>query len=268
MKSATKQFFHVDAFCSRPFSGNPAAVCLLEHAAEPRWMQSVAAEKNLSETAFLWPSSGGYILRWFTPAVEVPLCGHATLASAHVLFQEGKARDAIRFDTRSGQLSATQRENEICLDFPQHEVEEKEFETATYFSDPPVFTGIVPLHGHGEPTKFVELASAAAVRDLNPRLDGLRYAGGPDLLVTAQSDTDECDFVSRLFAPAAGIDEDPVTGSAHCSLATYWAAKLSRSELRGFQASKRGGFVGVECRDNRVLLSGSAVTISRGQLLV
>jgi PhzF family phenazine biosynthesis protein len=269
----TWPLFQVDAFSAEPFAGNPAAVCLLEDGgdADPGWMQRVAAEMNLSETAFLRPGAGpaAYRLRWFTPTVEVELCGHATLASAHVLWTEGRvpAGQAIRFDTASGPLAATPGDGgTIWLDFPA---------TPAESAGPPA--GLVEALGAGAPrwvgeARFdylVELEDEAAVRELAPdprRLGGL---GSRGLIVTAAAAAGSggYDFVSRSFAPAAGIDEDPVTGSAHCTLGPFWAGRLGRDELTGFQASARGGLVQVRPRGDRVHLGGQAVTVLRGQLV-
>jgi predicted PhzF superfamily epimerase YddE/YHI9 len=268
--------FQVDAFTAEPFAGNPAAVCLLEgetggQGPDPGWMQRVAAEMNLSETAFLTPGAeaGSYGLRWFTPTVEVELCGHATLASAHVLWTEGRvpAGQAIRFDTVSGPLAAHPgAAGTIWLDFPATPAEP---------ADPPA--GVVEALGAGAPrwvgrARFdylVELEDEAAVRGLAPdtrRLDGL---GSRGVIVTAAAagGSDGYDFVSRYFDPAAGIDEDPVTGSAHCTLGPFWAERLGRAELTGFQASARGGLVQVRPEGDRVRLGGRAVTVLRGRLV-
>jgi predicted PhzF superfamily epimerase YddE/YHI9 len=267
----TRPVFCVDAFTAEPFAGNPAAVCLLEdEAADPGWMQRVAAEMNLSETAFLRPGAeaGRYGLRWFTPAVEVELCGHATLASAHVLWTEGLAEPGVqlRFDTASGQLAARRDpDGTIWLDFPA---------TPAAPVDPPA--GLLEATGAGArwvgASRFdylVELEDEAAVRGLVPDPGTLGRLSVRGVIVTAPAGAAAggYDFVSRFFAPGAGIDEDPVTGSAHCTLGPYWAERLGRSELTGFQASARGGLVQVRPRGDRVLLGGQAVTVLRGQLV-
>jgi predicted PhzF superfamily epimerase YddE/YHI9 len=262
--------YQVDAFTAEPFAGNPAAVCLLEDDADPGWMQRVAAEMNLSETAFLRPGAeaGRYGLRWFTPTVEVELCGHATLASAHVLFTEGLAEAGreLRFDTASGPLAARRdRDGAIWLDFPA---------TPATPVDPPAGLvealggGAARWVGRGRFDYLVELADEQAVRDLAPDVRRLEGLGPRGVIVTAAgAGSGGHDFVSRYFAPAAGIDEDPVTGSAHCTLGPFWAERLGRSELTGFQASARGGLVQVHPRGDRVLLGGQAVTVLRGQLV-
>ncbi|HET8787518.1 MAG TPA: PhzF family phenazine biosynthesis protein [Actinomycetes bacterium] len=262
--------YQVDAFTDEPFAGNPAAVCLLAADADPAWMQRVAAEMNLPETAFLRPSAeaGRYGLRWFTPTVEVELCGHATLASAHVLFSEGLAEAGrpVRFDSASGPLTARPGAGgAIWLDFPA---------TPAAPADPPgglleaLGAGPVRWVGLGRLDYLVELEDEAAVRDLAPDVGRLGWLGSRGVIVTAAaSGTGAYDFVSRFFAPGAGIDEDPVTGSAHCALGPFWAGRLGRDELTGFQASARGGLVQVCPEGDRVLLGGRAVTVLRGQLV-
>jgi len=255
----------VDAFADGPFTGNPAAVCLLDAPREPSWMQSVAMEMNLSETAFLVPRADGFDLRWFTPAVEVDLCGHATLASAHALWEEGVlARGQhARFSTRSGWLTAEPKDGEIELDFPSKDAEA--------LSDPPdlasaLRTTVREIHKN----RFDYLAlleSEQAVRELAPDFAALGRLGVRGVIATAKADAGrDYDFVSRFFAPGAGIDEDPVTGSAHCFLAPFWSARLGRDELRGYQASKRGGYVRTRVTGARVKLRGRAITVLRGEL--
>jgi predicted PhzF superfamily epimerase YddE/YHI9 len=254
----------VDAFTDRPFAGNPAAVCLLPAERDARWMQHVAAEMNLSETAFLLQRDGYYDLRWFTPNVEVDLCGHATLASAHVLWESGRlpAGREARFETRSGLLVARQAGGWIEMDFP---------------ADPPcgiaapgglaAMLGCDPVWvGKGRFDLFVQVDSEETVRALQPRLLQLAALPYRGMVVTARASTASYDFVSRFFGPAAGIDEDPVTGSAHCSLAPFWQGRLGRDELVGFQASARGGEVRVRPAGERVILAGKAVTVLQGEL--
>lgn len=252
----------VDAFTNEPFRGNPAGVCVLEKWPADDWMQAVAAEMNLSETAFLVAEEGGYGLRWFTPAVEVDLCGHATLASAHVLWEEGHlaAGAQVQFHTRSGRLTARQDGAWITLDFPALPPREIE--------PPP---GLVEALGAtpvcvAEVGYFflAELECEAAVRALTP--DFRVLAGlGKRTIVTARGEGGS-DFVSRFFAPGAGVDEDPVTGSAHCVLGPYWAARLGATEMLAVQVSRREGRVRVRLAGDRVLLSGQAVTTLRGEL--
>jgi predicted PhzF superfamily epimerase YddE/YHI9 len=256
------QIYQVDAFATEPFRGNPAAVCLLDTTRSDEWMQSVAAEMNLAETAFVARREDGFGLRWFTPTVEVDLCGHATLASAHVLWEVGEVRPRLEFHTRSGLLSAQRTEGGIRLDFPA--------DPAPAVDPPPGLAatlGAEPVQvGRGRAFYLVELTDAATVRALAPDIAGIAALDASGVIVTAGGDG-QSDFVSRLFAPALGIDEDPVTGAAHCCLAPYWQAKLGRSTMVGYQASARGGFVGVEVSGERVLLTGQAVTILRGELL-
>ncbi|MFO0891938.1 MAG: PhzF family phenazine biosynthesis protein [Isosphaeraceae bacterium] len=264
------RIIQVDAFTPRPFAGNPAAVCLLDAPVPESWMQQVAREMNLSETAFVERRSDDGVLglRWFTPTVEVDLCGHATLAAAHVLWEEHRldpSRPAL-FDTRSGRLAARKRDDWIELDFPSTPVGDglpaAELEPiARALAAEPVFGG------RSRFDLLVELASEAEVRRLAPdfrRLSSLPVRG---VIATALSGSHECDFVSRFFAPAAGVDEDPVTGSAHCCLAPYWALRLGRSELVGHQVSDRGGVVKVCLDGDRVAILGQAVTVMRGELV-
>lgn len=258
--------FHVDAFTDLPFRGNPAAVCILESAAAPEWMQAVAAEMNLSETAFLHPEDDGFHLRWFTPTIEVALCGHATLASAHVLWEAGYlwATEPARFHTLSGLLLARPVAGLIELDFPAV--------TAEAVSPPAGLLealSVTPRFvGRNKFDYLIEVDSPDAVRNLKPDHALLRQLDVRGVMVTARGDAEDVDFVSRFFAPGSGIDEDPVTGSAHCCLTPYWAAKLGKSAMTAYQASARGGTVHVRLEGDRVLLGGQAVTISRGHLLV
>ncbi len=254
----------VDAFASRPFEGNPAAVCLLSEARDSAWMQLVAREMNLSETAFLIPREDGFGLRWFTPGVEVDLCGHATLASAHVLWEEGllDSEAAARFHTKSGLLTARRERGLIWLDFPalaEERVEAPEG-LARALGAPPRYVGRNAFD------YVVEVESEETVRRLSPDLRALARLGGRGVSVTSRAQTGDYDFVSRFFAPASGIDEDPVTGSAHCCLGPFWATRLAKSDLIGYQASSRGGVVRVACRGDRVGLGGEAVTVLRGSL--
>jgi predicted PhzF superfamily epimerase YddE/YHI9 len=261
----------VDAFTDRPFAGNPAGVLVLDRGEFPAddWMQTVAAEVNLSETAFLHPLPAGgeadFALRWFTPAVEVALCGHATLATAHVLARPG----TVRFATRSGVLTATAgADGSYTLDFPTSPLEElpPHPELAALLG-----TEIVALHHTGPITDdyLAELASEAAVRGLEPDLAGLARLSQRGVVVTARAAAADAgyDFVSRFFGAAAGVAEDPVTGSAHTALAPFWSARLDgRKELTGYQASRRGGLVRVALRGDRTLLTGQAVTVIDGDL--
>ncbi|NLY31580.1 MAG: PhzF family phenazine biosynthesis protein [Firmicutes bacterium] len=258
--------FQVDAFTDKPFAGNPAAVCLLLNGEKSSWwMQQVAMEMNLSETAFLVPQADGWKLRWFTPTVEVDLCGHATLASAHVLFSQGlaQAREAIRFYTASGVLTARLREDWLELDFPAEPAwaEEINPEIIGALGVKPLFTG------RNRIDYLVEVASEEEVLALKPDMARLRELTERGVMVTATTSRKGYDFVSRFFAPGAGIDEDPVTGSAHCCLGPYWQPKLNKQQFLAWQASSRGGTVKVCLQEDRVILGGQAVMVFQGELL-
>ncbi len=261
-------FYQVDAFAERPFGGNPAAVVLLDAPAEADWMQAVGAEMNLAETAFVAPGhDGAFGLRWFTPAVEVDLCGHATLAAAHALYESGRLgpQTPARFDTASGRLTVHRTPDALAMDFPA---------TPPAQAEPPAglaeALGTWPRWtGRTRFDLFAVLDDEAAVRSLQPDLAAIARLDGRGLIVTARADAGAGhDFVSRFFAPQSGVPEDPVTGSAHCALAPYWAGRLGRSELVGYQASVRGGRVGVRVDGDRVGLSGRAITVVRGELLI
>lgn len=256
--------YQVDAFTDRAFAGNPAAVCMLDHPAEEAWMQQVAREMNLSETAFLHRDDDGFRLRWFTPTVEVDLCGHATLASAHVLWTTGYlwTSETARFHTRSGLLTARQADGWIELDFPAVRAEAE-----TDASGLVEALGVTPVSiGRNKFDYLVEVATEDEVRRAQPNYGALRALPGRGVIVTSRSLEGKYDFVSRFFAPAAGIDEDPVTGSAHCCLAPYWAEKLGKTEMVAYQASPRGGVVRVRLQGERVILGGQAVMVMRGTL--
>ena len=256
----------VDAFTETPFQGNPAGVCLLPEERDAAWMQLVAREMNLAETAFLLRREDGFSLRWFTPTVEVDLCGHATLASAHVLWEEGHlaAGETARFHSRSGLLTASRRDGCIWLDFPA--LPEKAAPAPAGLDR--ALGATVRYFGANPLDSLAEVDSEETVRAIQPDLTLLRTFGGRGLIVTAASrDGAGYDFASRFFAPGAGIDEDPVTGSAHCCLGPFWGARLGKNELTGYQASTRGGFVRVRCLGERVELGGHAVTVLRGTLV-
>ncbi|MGH2507361.1 MAG: PhzF family phenazine biosynthesis protein [Ktedonobacteraceae bacterium] len=256
--------FQVDAFTNQPFAGNPAAVCLLHEPREDAWMQRVASEMNLSETAFLCKQADGYNLRWFTPAVEVALCGHATLASAHILWEQGYlAREAqARFHTQSGLLTAAQHADWIELDFPA-----KPEEPVASIPGLTEALGVTPLYlGMSQFDCLVEVESETIVRNLTPDFAQLANIAVRGVIVTSRARTPEYDFVSRFFAPRVGVSEDPVTGSAHCVLSPFWSTRLGRAELTGYQASARGGIVRTRLDAARVHLGGQAVTVLRGEL--
>jgi len=258
--------FQVDAFTRRAFAGNPAAVCLLSEERPAHWLQAVAAEMNLSETAFVLPRDGAFELRWFTPTIEVELCGHATLASAHVLWSEGfvPCEQGIQLVSKGGTLRCTRRDDLIELDFPATPPQETE--------PPPGLLealGVSAVYvGKSVYDKFVLIESEPVLRNLQPDFSRLRAIGMRGVIVTARSQDPQFDFVSRYFAPGAGIDEDPVTGSAHCCLAPLWSERLGKTQMTAYQASARGGVVCVRVAGPRVILGGHAVTVLRGTLQV
>ncbi len=257
----------VDAFADRAFAGNPAAVCVLDGPRSAAWMQNVAMEMNLSETAFLYAEDGAYRLRWFTPATEVDLCGHATLASAHVLWEDGHLPPDVGadFNTRSGRLSARRQADWITLDFPAKPCEAAEAPAGLLEG-----LGVSRVRNVARNVfdYLVEVDTAETVRSLRPNFSALEGVSMRGVIVTAPADDGDVDFVSRFFAPGAGVNEDPVTGSAHCALGPYWGERLAKTTLLGFQASRRGGLVRVELQGDRVLLSGRAITVLRAELLI
>jgi PhzF family phenazine biosynthesis protein len=256
---------YVDAFTDEAFRGNPAVVCFMDEARDAAWMQRVAREMNQSETAFLSPAREGFDLRWFTPAVEVDLCGHATLASAHALWESGRLPrgEAARFHTKSGLLTAAARDGWIEMDFPRTDAEG--------VPSPPGLAealGIRPGYvGRSAYDLLVELPDEAAVRGVKPDFAALGRLGGRGVMVTSRASTPGVDFVSRFFAPAAGINEDPVTGSAHSCLTPFWAERLSRDALVAHQLSPRGGVLRLKLAGRRVLIAGQGVTVMRGELV-
>lgn len=260
------KLYQVDAFTEHPFRGNPAAVCMLPETQGEVWMQSVAREMNLSETAFLHPQGDGFNLRWFTPAVEVSLCGHATLASAHVLWETGTLafKEEARFHTRSGLLTAKHYGERIELNFPATPPER--------VKAPPELVkalGVEPAYvGMNEDDYLVRVRTEGEVREAAPDFARLKKISVRGVMVTSESESERFDFVSRFFAPGAGIDEDPVTGSAHCTLGPYWGKELGKGEMLAYQASSRGGVIHVRVGEERVYLGGQAVTVFRGELLV
>jgi PhzF family phenazine biosynthesis protein len=265
-------FTQVDAFTSEAFAGNPAAVCLLPSPRDAEWMQKVAREMNLSETAFLVKrpeaagGEGGFDLRWFTPAIEVALCGHATLASAHALWEGGQAPrgQMVRFHTKSGVLTAERRGDWIELNFPATIAEPAEAPAGLMDA-----LGVTPLFvGKSRFDYMVEVGSEAEVRSLQPNFSALRTLPVRGVMVTSVAASAGCDFVSRFFAPGSGVDEDPVTGSAHCCLTPYWSRKLGKTEFVARQLSARGGLLRLKLDGDRVRLGGQAVTVLKGELLV
>jgi PhzF family phenazine biosynthesis protein len=264
------RLIQIDAFTTEPFAGNPAAVCLLATPRDESWMQAVAREMNLSETAFLCRRAAtdgpdaGFDLRWFTPSVEVALCGHATLASAHALWETGEigAGQVARFHTKSGWLTAEPRDGLIELDFPA---------TPAATADPPPgladALGVAPAYvGKSRFDYLIEVDGEDVVRRLTPDIARIKTLPVRGVMVTSRATTAGWDFVSRFFAPAAGVDEDPVTGSAHCCLTPYWSGKLGKTEMTARQLSARGGTIHVRLAGDRVKLGGHAVTVMRGTL--
>lgn len=260
-------YYQVDAFTNEAFGGNPAVVCVLSEAKDEVWMQQVATEMNVSETAFLLPHRDGYNLRWFTPQVEVELCGHATLASAHVLWEQGilKRHETARFFTKSGELRAVCTSTGITMDFPA------EPDAPTSNSKEQLREGLgvdVQYVGRNRMDYLVEVKTEREVYALNPQWDVLRRIPARGIIVTSQSASHPYDFISRAFYPAVGILEDPVTGSAHCCLGPYWQKKLGRDVFHAYQASSRGGRLWVRVENDRVFLTGDAVTVMVGDILV
>ncbi len=261
----TVPFYLVDAFARTPFTGNPAGVVILSEELPSALMQSIAMEMNQAETAFALKAKTGWNLRWFTPGVEVDLCGHATVATAAALWDHGAAEKGktIEFETRSGKLTASPRGEEIELNFPATPptpatavpglLESLGLTSATYI-------------GRSRFDLLVEVENESIVRSLKPDMPSLAKVDVRGVIVTAKGEAEEYDFVSRFFAPAAGVNEDPVTGSAHCCLTPYWTSKLNKNPLLAYQASPRGGFVAVELVNDRVLLRGGYRIMVRGQL--
>jgi len=260
--------FQVDAFTEEPFKGNPAGVCLLREANEAGWMQDVAAEMNLAETAFPLPEGDGFRLRWFTPKVEVRLCGHATLATAHILWELGilaRSREA-RFETLSGLLTARRDGEWIELNFPSRPIQPGVPDWADSLIGA---FGVKPIYiGMSSDDILIEVANEGTLRSLEPDFAVLRSLPARGVIVTSRSGDPRFDFVSRFFAPAVGVDEDPVTGSSHCVLTPFWAQRLGRESMTSYQASSRGGVLKVRLDGDRVRIAGRAITVIRGELAV
>ena len=254
----------MDSFTNKPFAGNPAGVCILSEHRDDSWMQNVAREMNLSETAFLHKSDDGFDLRWFTPSLEVDLCGHATLASAHILWENGilNQNEQARFHTRSGLLTAERKDQWIELDFPA--LPDKKVAAPKTLSK---ILGAKPRYvGKSRMDYIVEVDSEKTVRKMKPNTSQLAKLPFRGLIVTAPATSKPYDFVSRFFAPRVGIDEDPVTGSAHCCLGPYWQKRLGKNEFLAQQVSARGGVIRVRVCGKRVKISGEAVTVLRAEL--
>lgn len=263
-----QSFTQVDAFTATPYTGNPAAVCVMSGPVDDTWMQQVAREMNLAETAFLYRQEDGFNLRWFTPTVEVNLCGHATLASAYILWEEGHLRpeEPARFHTRSGLLVATRDDSWIDLNFPAApaEVADAPSEVLQALGVAPTSVGAV---ARTQADYVVEVDSEATLRAMRPDLTQLERAPARVVMVTSRSATAAYDYVVRVFAPQLGIPEDPVTGSVQCTLAPYWSQRLGKRELVAYQASQRGGVLRLRLDGERVIIGGQAITVLRGELL-
>jgi PhzF family phenazine biosynthesis protein len=265
--SAPKTIFQVDSFTEEPFRGNPAGVCLIDNEMSEDWMQNVAMEMNLSETSFILRDKDSFKIRYFTPAAEVPLCGHATLASAHILYETGIVSEdrEIIFISKAGKLGITMNEGWITMDFPAYSLTPSEI--------PEIIEKILGIgpeefykSSHG--WTFVVLKSEDSLRGLEPDFRLMKNSGFGDMIVTSPSGDDNYDFCVRCFVPALGIDEDPVTGSAHCALVPYWSQRIAKNEMVSHQVSKRGGTLKVSNCGERVKISGKARTIITGTLLV
>ena len=259
------EIYQVDAFTNQPYKGNPAAVCILNESKEDKWMYNVAEEMSLPETAFIHKKEGKYNLRWFTPTHEVDLCGHATLASAKVLWEteNAKREENIDFHTKSGVLTAKSKGDWIELDFPIEA--EKEV-------DPPEklikALDVKPKYvGKNRMDYLIEVDNKEIIQKIKPDFRMLKEVDARGIIVTSKANSNRYDFVSRFFAPAIGIDEDPVTGSAHCCLAPYWKKRLNKNQFTAYQASNRGGTIKIKLGKERVYLSGQAVIIMEGNLL-
>lgn len=262
----THTLYQVDAFTEDPFRGNPAGVCLLKSPETDQWMQGLAAEMNLSETAYLLPEGDGWRLRWFTPKTEVDLCGHATLASAKVLFEiNPNMRDRpVKFHTRSGELSAQWVDGSIELNFPA-----MSFDPITVIARLPEILGFYPIGAVRSGDYYLfEALEEEMIRSTQPDIPALKTLPMPEVIITSRSKDPEIDFISRFFAPQLGVDEDPVTGSAHCLLTPYWAEKLGKTEMFAFQASERGGYLNLSLAEDRVLITGAAQIIFQADLLI
>ena len=258
------KIYQIDSFTDKPFTGNPAGVCILDEPADEKWMQNVAKEMAVSETAFLYPEDDGYNLRWFAPDAEVDLCGHATMASAHILWETDYAQEneTLKFSTKSGVLTANMNKGWIELDFPIIPVEKADAPEGLIES-----LGVEPIYvGINAFDYILELGSEKELRSIEPDFSRLADITTRGVSVTSASSSNEYDFVSRFFAPAIGIPEDPVTGSAHCCLGPYWMKKLNKSSFTAYQVSARGGFMKVDVKGERVILSGKAVTFLEGTI--
>jgi len=259
--------YQVDAFTSEPFKGNPAGVCILDYEPSVTWMQNIAMEMNLSETAFVIPGKDCRIIRFYTPEAEIHLCGHATLSASHILYETGivKSAEVIRFSSKAGELRVKKHNEWIVMNFPVYKLEKMaipaEFERVT---------GTKPqeLYRAGYGWTLALLNDESEVRDLRPVFSLMKNSEFGDLIVTAPSSDPAYDFCVRCFAPALGIDEDPVTGSAHCALVPFWNGKTGRTDFVSHQVSKRSGVLKVSLKGERVEISGQAKTIFKADLFV
>jgi len=263
----SKIIYQVDAFTSEPFRGNPAGVCILEHEPSANWMQNIAMEMNLSETAFVFPGENHRMIRFYTPEAEIDLCGHATLSASHILYeiQTVKGNDELRFSSKAGELIIRKSGDWIIMNFPAYSVEKldlsAEFERVTG-------TQARELYRSGHGWTLALLGSEEEVRNMSPQFSLMKNSEFGDLIVTAPSSDKRYDFCVRCFAPALGINEDPVTGSAHCALVPFWAEKTGKSDFISHQVSKREGILKVSLKGRRVEISGQAKTIFKAELFV
>jgi PhzF family phenazine biosynthesis protein len=259
--------YQVDAFTAEPFKGNPAGVCILKSAANSEWMQNIAMEMNLSETAFVFPEKASFNIRFFTPAAEIELCGHSTLSTAHIMFEIGieKAHEEIPFQSKAGILKIKKDENLITMNFPAYPLNKMEIP-----ADFEKITGInaVELYRTGHGWTLALVRNENELKNIKPNLQAMKNSEFGDMIVTSPSTDKKFDFCVRCFVPALGIDEDPVTGSAHCSLAPFWHGKTGKTEFVSRQVSKRGGILKVSLKGDRVEISGEAITIFKAELLV
>lgn len=259
--------YHVDAFTSEPFTGNPAGVLITSGALTEEYMQLMAAELNLSETAFLTPQNGGYRIRFYTPETEIDLCGHATLSAAHMLYELGlvSTDSVIFFDSKAGPLEVSVTDNLYILNFPVYSLEKIDIPDELVKA-----SGLKPLELYRSDYDWhlALLATEKELTDASPDFSALKKSGFGNLIITAESNHENIDFVVRCFVPGMGINEDPVTGSAHCALTPFWTARTGRDEFTSYQASKRGGYLRVKLDGERVYIAGNAVTIMQSELKI
>jgi PhzF family phenazine biosynthesis protein len=267
MMKKPKTIYQVDAFTSEPFKGNPAGVCILDREPSVGWMQNIAMEMNLSETAFVFPGENSRIIRFYTPESEIQLCGHATLSASHILYESGisKSGEKIRLLSKAGELFIRQEGDWITMNFPAYPLEEMVI--TPRFEE---LTGVLPseLYRSGYGWTLALLNTEEEVRNLRPSFSRMKNSEFGDLIVTAPSSDPEFDFCVRCFAPALGIDEDPVTGSAHCALVPFWHKKTKKTKFLSHQVSKRSGILKVTYIEDRVEISGKAITIFKADLYV